>query len=377
MVKRVFGLVLISLITVTLYGEVDIDTTLSGVISLDQVGDEDITSSGLATGNLTVKSTGSKYVKSQLTLDFVSMRSYGVLSISKAWIKFRYPLLRVTLGKNRITWGEGAAFNAGDVIFDDYINPLTQQGEEVDLTADELKSLNRTMGLVTFPLGRFSFMEVLYLPYDFPLLAITEIPLVREDGTYSEDYVRYLTPDYQSGLTLDQHSYGGRVVTRVGGVKMEGGYIYNADSELHKPYLSFEGTLLVDWHLSSSINIKHDEWDVEDWKESWRISAGDFYLFDLEDDRSLTMRLEAMVKPFGDWEKDALMLYPEIALVPNEEIALFLRSIINPLDYAAKSTLGLNWKTYQGFSIGSFITLDWEEDVDLTKSLSLIVTHKF
>lgn len=377
MVKRVFGLVLISLITVTLYGEVDIDTTLSGVISLDQVGDEDITSSGLATGNLTVKSTGSKYVKSQLTLDFVSMRSYGVLSISKAWIKFRYPLLRVTLGKNRITWGEGAAFNAGDVIFDDYINPLTQQGEEVDLTADELKSLNRTMGLVTFPLGRFSFMEVLYLPYDFPLLAITEIPLVREDGTYSEDYVRYLTPDYQSGLTLDQHSYGGRVVTRVGGVKMEGGYIYNADSELHKPYLSFEGTLLVDWHLSSSINIKHDEWDVEDWKESWRISAGDFYLFDLEDDRSLTMRLEAMVKPFGDWKKDALMLYPEIALVPNEEIALFLRSIINPLDYAAKSTLGLNWKTYQGFSIGSFITLDWEEDVDLTKSLSLIVTHKF
>ncbi len=361
MVKHlIVGVVLLSTLF-PLFSEVDIDATLNGVITATKVGDEDITSSGLATGNLTVKSKGSKYVKSQLTLDFVSMRNLGILSISKAWIKFRYPILRVTLGKNRITWGEGAAFNAGDVIFDDYIAPGGAV-EGADLTADELRSVNRTMAQVIVPLGRFTYAEAIYLPYDFfsnEELGLAASGVMPDDNKFST------------------HSYGGRFVTKAVGMKLETGYIYNGNSELHKPYISINGTLGVDYHMSTSINITHGDMEFEDWKNTWKISAGSFYMFDLEDDRTLTLRLEALVKPFGDWDIDALMLYPEISLIPNEEIALFLRAIVNPLDPVVNGTFGLNWKTYQGFSIGSFISavVDDGEDVDL--SLTISVTHKF
>ena len=71
------------------------------------------------------------------------------------------------------------------------------------------------------------------------------------------------------------------------------------------------------------------------------------------------------------------MLYPEISLVPNEEIALFLRAIINPLDPVVNGTFGLNWKTYQGFSIGSFLSAVVDDGEDASLSLTISVTHKF
>ena len=362
MVKHpILGLCIFLLTCLPLFSEVDLDATLNGSITVNKVGDGDITSSGVASGNLTVKSTGSKYVKSQLTLDFVSMRNFGVLSIDKAWIKIRFPILRVTIGKNRITWGEGIAFNAGDVIFDDYIVPGGNV-QNVDLTSDELRSVNRTMAQVIFPLGRFTSAEIIYLPYDFFTtleMSSAAIGVIPDDKNFNV------------------HSYGGRFVTKAAGMKLETGYIFNGDSELHKPYISINGTLGVDYHFSSSINITHGSTNFEDWKETWKISAGSFYMFDLEDGRTLTLRLEALIKPFEDWSVDALLLYPEISFIPNEEIALFIRAIINPLDINVTGIIGLNWKTYQGFSIGTFFTAEIQEDVDPNLSLSAVVTHKF
>ena len=146
---------------------------------------------------------------------------------------------------------------------------------------------------------------------------------------------------------------------------------------MHKPYISLNGTLLVDYHLSSSINIKNDETDFDQWKESFKISTGLFYLFDLDDDKTLTLRLEAMINPYMDWDSDALQLYPEIAFVPNDELSLFARSIINPLDFNALTTLGLNWKTYQGFSIGTYIMGNIGKSELTDRSLTVSVTHKF
>ncbi len=370
MVKRLLlGVGLLVLPLFYGFSEVDLDASLTGLVIATKDVDEDLTSSGLAKGSLTVKSKGSKYVKSQLTLDFTSMRNMGTLSISKAWVKFRYPLIRATLGKNRITWGEGTAFNAGDVIFDDYISPDSEEAEAMDLTADELKSMNRTMVLVTHPMGRFTFAEGIYLPYDF----FTMAELAGAAGGV-----------IPSDKEINQHSYGGRFVTKAAGMKFETGYIYNGDLGMHKPYISINGTLLVDYHLSASVNIDHNDSSFDSWKESLKISTGNFYIFDLDDDKTLTLRLEALVKPFGDWESDALMLYPEISFVPNEEIALFFRAIGSPLDLSMKATLGLNWKTYQGFSIGSFISANMGEEGDIYSfsddnalTFTVAVTHKF
>ncbi|MGL1892842.1 MAG: hypothetical protein OCD02_14515 [Spirochaetaceae bacterium] len=362
MVKRVIlGAGMFFLAITSLFSEVDIDTSLSALITAGMVGDEDITSSGLATGLFSVKSVGNKNVKSQLTLDFTSIRSLGTLSISKAFIKFRYPDIRATIGKTRITWGDGAAFNAGDVIFDDYIAPGGEV-ENVDLTADELKSMNRTMVLLIYPLGRFTFLEGIYLPYDF--FSVDDLGLIAT-GELPEDE------------ELDQHSIGGRFVSKAGGIKLETGYIYNGFSEVHKPYVSFNGTMFLDYHLSASVNITNGETDFDDWDETLKITTGLFYLFDLENDITLTTRLEAQIKPYADWDSDALLLYPEIAFVPNEELSLFVRAIINPLDVSTESSLGLNWRTYQGFTIGSFLTADFVEDEDTELALTIMVTHKF
>lgn len=379
--KFIIGIFFILLPAFAAFSEVDLDASLSGLLTLSKDGGGSFTSSGLAKGDITIKSNGTKNVKSQLTLDFLSMRNLSTLGIKKAWIKFRYPKVRVTLGKNRITWGEGAAFNAGDVIFDDYISPESSDVEAFDLTADELKSINRTMVLLSFPIGKFSFAEGIYLPYDF--FTTTELTTAATTSTVPDD------------KGLDQHSYGGRLVTKASGIKIETGYIYNGAESLHKPYVSFNGTLLLDYHLSSSVNILHGESDSDLWKNSFKISGGLFYLFELEgeEDRTLTLRLESMFKPFGVWESSedstkqkeyGVLLYPEVSFVPNDEISLFLRSIVSPVDISSKSTLGLNWKTYQGFSIGTFLSFNLGDDGDVyssgsddSLSLTISVTHKF
>ncbi|MBN2618783.1 MAG: hypothetical protein JXR64_10790 [Spirochaetales bacterium] len=347
MVKRLFLFLCIG--SIPLFAEVNLDASISAILAANRVDNEDFTTSGMAKGNLNIKSEGDSNVKSQLTLDFIYMRNVGSLSISKAWIKFRFPILRVTIGKNRITWGEGVAFNAGDVIFDDY-SLSGGEGEEVDLTASELKSLNRTMGLVTFPLGRYTFTELIYLPYDFLL-----------DGDLSS-LSKGLAPQE---LEIYKHSGGGRFVTQVGGVKLETGYIYNGFTSMHKPYVSFNGSLGLDYQLSASVKIDQDNIDGDDIAESLKISGGIIYLFDLENDKSLTLRLETQ------WERDNLQFYPEIAFVPTETISLFGRSIIEVDNESAKTTVGLNWKTYQGFVIGSYIT--YNKDINV----SVIITHSF
>lgn len=359
MVKK--ALLIIGIINFTIYpifSEVDIDTTIQGIITGNIEGSDEATTSGTAIGSLSVQSTGNSNVKSELLLDFTSTRDISTLSITKAYIKFRYPLFRTTIGKNRITWGDGVAFNAGDVIFDDYGTT-----DDIDLTADELKSLNRTMVQITYPLGRFTFLEGLYLPYDF-------FPVITTNtgGTSTYDY---------SDLGIEKQSFGGRFVSKAAGIKLETGYIYNGYDEVHKPYVSFNGTLLFDYHLSASVNITNGEYFFDDWDETLKLTSGLFYLFELENDKTLTTRLESQIKPLGDWDDDALLLYPEIAFVPNEEISLFLRSIINPLDIDVESTLGLNWKTYQGFTIGGFLSINVIEDEDINSTISFVVTHKF
>ena len=378
MVKKVSFIYLLLLISFNIFSEVDIDATLTGAFTGTKLDGGSFTNSVVALGSLSIESENSNYVKSQLVLDFTSLRNVSVLSISKAWIKFRYPLFRFTIGKTRITWGEGSAFNAGDVIFDDY-KLVTSSTEDIDLTADELKSLNRTMAEIIIPLGRFTYGELIYLPFDFPLYITSKTVVFNSDGdeAEAEEYIVSTTPDYESALEFSEHSFGGRFVTKLAGIKLETGYIYNGNLTTHKPYISLNGTLGLDYYFSSSINILNGETSFNNWKDTLKISSGFFYLFELKNDKTLTFRLESLIEPYKNWDLDALKLYPEIAFVPNEEFSFFLRSIINPLNFNLEGTLGVNWKTYPGFSIGAFVSvlLDSEESSEI--SLTVSVTHKF
>ena len=158
----------------------------------------------------------------------------ALIDVSRAFIKARFPAFRLTLGKTRLSWGEGFMFNAGDVIFDSL-------STSADLTADEIRTRGTWLASAYIPLGRFSFAEAVLLPPAFdPLTYLIDSRIAAEAG---ED-----PPEIPRGY---RSSGGLRIVLRPGGIKTETGYLYSGESESHKPYVSFQGNLIADWHLSA------------------------------------------------------------------------------------------------------------------------------
>lgn len=324
MVKKTLllgGIILLPIFNLT--AEINLDSSLTGVgiSNVDEDGNTTSETSGI--GNLTVKSTGNKNVKSNISLDLITTSKGNFTNVNKAWVKFRYPLFRATLGKTRVSWGDGIAFNAGDAVFSDI-------AEELDMTADELRSQNRILGLITVPHGRFTFSEFIYLPNE------------------NEE--------------LSKHSFGGRFRTNVLKTKIETGYMYRADDEIHSPYLSLAGTLLFDYHLSGKVDAFKDELEYE-------ITAGLFYLFELEEERTLTVRLESLIKP----NEEDLQFYPEISYVPNDELTFIARAIYTPAEDKYNLTAGVKSRTYQGFNIGLYTGYNSDKET----SIILNIKHSF
>ncbi len=310
--------------------------------------DEDYWSlSGLGTGRLTFKAVKNKNVKAQLSLD-AQVADTAIFDISRALIKVRFPGFRATLGKARVSWGEGFFYNAGDVIFG-------ASALSLDMTAEELRDDAAWLTSVFVPLGTYSFLETILLA---PELSLSEL-------TDNTDVLPPHISDTQAG---------GRVVTRIHGIKTEGGYLYGGIEAAHKPYLSFQGHLLVDWHLSASVSIPTESPDVSVLRESLHLSWGIYHMQDLLHGTSLFFRLEGLFIPDASWsEKNsstedveyALMLYPEISWSVNDSLSLILRNIVSPVDLSALITAGINWNIYEGLKVLSFMTVQAGETTDI------------
>ncbi|MDY0288751.1 MAG: hypothetical protein RBR15_08005 [Sphaerochaeta sp.] len=256
--------------------------------------------------------------------------------VQKAYFKARFPSFRLTGGKTRLSWGDGMLFNAGDVLYG-------SNDASVSLTQAELRSTTNWLASVNYPLGLFSFAEAVVMPSE-------------------------------TGVPIDM-LFGARYYTTVKDIKMEVGYAsMNPASSVrvHKPYLSLQGNLGFDWYLSSSVAIPEAGDIATETGESWMISGGVFHLMTLPLDRSLTLRLEFLTRPFGRWEtgavKDsdaALLLYPEVVLAYSPSLSFSLRAIISPLDLSAVSTLGMSWNIFDAFNLIGSISLATGEDGDL------------
>ena len=257
--------------------------------------------------------------------------------VHKAYFKARFPSFRLTAGKTRLSWGDGMLFNAGDVLYG-------SNDASVSLTQAELRSTTSWLASVNYPLGFFSFVEAVVMPSE------TEIPI---------------------DMLL-----GARYYTTVRDIKVEVGYATKTPgttkSRLHKPYISLQGNLGFDWYLSSSLAIPVAGDIAKETGESWMISGGIFHLVTLPLDRSLTLRLEFLTRPFGKWiagpvndASAALLLYPELALTYSPSLSFSLRSIISPLDLSAMSTLGVSWNIFNAFNLIGSLSLATGDDGDL------------
>ncbi len=309
------------------------------------------------------KSTGNRNVKSEVSLNIafpaipVSETSALLrISLDKAYIKVRFPGFRFTSGKTRVSWGDGFVFNSGDIVFG-------STGTSIDLTASEIRDQTYWLTSVNIPFGRFSFIEALVLPP----------PL--------------------SNIFLLESTIGTRIYTTLNMIKMESGYIYKGSETTHSAYLGFQGNFGADWYAASSLSLPA-VWDsdalAEGAEESWNISCGLFYLYRIDRIRSMTLRFEGLIRPFGSWEEvdsDAsstygILLYPEITYAPSDTIHLLTRSIISPIDLSAKITAGVSWNIFQSFSLIGYVTgnvgdstdiFSWNSNMPETSSLAVMI----
>ncbi len=272
--------------------------------------------------------------------------------IDKLYIKVRFPFFRLTSGKTRLSWGEGNAFNAGDVLFgSDDIN--------IDMTSEVLRNQNKWLTSMFLPFSDFVFLETVIL-----------------------------APPDEGTKNIKESSAGARFYATPGKWKTEAGYLYSGDDiGKHKPYISLKVNVEVDIYFSSSASIPENDKKFSAWNESWKISTGIFYMINLPSDHSLTLRLESIIAPYGSWNDNnsfrtisdpaggtiitegdipGIIIYPEIIWnTGNSGFSLGLSSLISPLDNSYRTAVFSNWEVYQGFSFIGTAVLETGETKDL------------
>ena len=312
---------------------------------------------GSSEAKVSYRSTENRDVKGELTLT-AAVSETALLDVSRAFIKARFPGFRLTLGKTRLAWGEGFMFNAGDVIFDSL-------STAVDLTADELRTAGKWLASAYIPLGRFSYAELLLLPPQIDPL---------DYAVDSRLYARDLVADAPEPPGSDETSGGGRLVLRPGGVKLEAGYLYAGPEAEHRPYLSLQGHLLTDWHLSASSSLGIDAEPARELGENLTVSFGLFHMLRAGYGSTVNLRLEGVLRPEGSWSENeqassgsreyGIYLYPEVSLSPDDRRSIFYRAVVSPVDLSAVHMLGGSWNIYQGFKLLGFAGLNSGERGD-------------
>lgn len=362
---------MVILLTRPAQAETVVSTELTMMAATERTGSLGFGVYNLSEGKFSLNSAGSAEVKAQLTAD-IKITDTVIFDITKAWVKARLAALRLTVGKTRLSWGEGFMFNAGDVIFN---------GKNADLSAEDLRDNNTWLTALYLPLGDFSFIEAVFLPPDLPI----------------KEYLSSLQNPSAPKPTLasfDTSSAGGRLYTKLGGLKLEAGYLWDGADALNKPYISLQGNLGADIHLSSSIGIPaNDPWTT-DTPKNWEISTGLLYQLSLSSGEdsgatetptsgSLDFRLEASVKPYGEWSAQSLALPPfsftsdgsvespyALSVFPqiswkSDTLFVFARGIWSPVDMSGIASLGLQWGPLQGFKILTGFSLQLGETVDV------------
>jgi hypothetical protein len=288
-------------------------------------------------------STSSENVKAELTVDALLGDSLSV-SLARAFVAVRFtsagaspsPRARLTVGKARLSWGEGLAFNAADLLGG------SSPAAAIDLTSDILRDDASWMAALYVPLGRFSFAEALVVP---PALDVAQFA-ANPSGPL---------PDPGDA------SLGGRLVGKLAGIKAEADYLFEGKEGTHGFAVSFQGNLLVDWHLSAAASLGASAPLAGGVLESLRLSAGLFHLQRLGPRATLGLRLEALVAPAGEWAEVeppglpapvyGLLLYPELALAVDSRLSVTARALVSPVEASAVIVPGVSVSLHEGLSL--------------------------
>lgn len=290
------------------------------------------------TAGVAIRNQGSRLVRGELVLDFSQVggttNQITAPELKRLYIRAGFGDALVSLGKTRSTWGAGFAFNAGDILFG---------SSSVDFNARSSEPRSETAWLTNLelPLGDFSFLEIIALPGN---VADSQIP------------------------GLNDASAGLRLAAEAGPINVQAGYLYRGDRIAglgepgHHAFMSLEGIVPVNWHLSMSARSGLAEFSTRDIEDNWVITGGAFYDYTIGYDMNLSWRLEALVKPYASFRDDAsndygLYLYPSIGFTPGGTVTWSFSSVISPVDVSTNITVGASWNIYEELILQAYASL--------------------
>ncbi|MFP4644466.1 MAG: hypothetical protein ACLFM0_08935 [Spirochaetales bacterium] len=257
----------------------------------------------------------------------------ALFTVPRASIRFRFPVtedytVRITTGRDRVSWGHGALFNAADVIFGADGSGVADFRE----TGDGLRDETAWLTALYLPLGAFAYAEPVILP---------ALPDPAEPGA----------------RPIEDTRAGGRVSFEAGRFTLEPGYLYDPADDRHDLVLSTEGVLGIDVYAGARLAVDADI-DRDNLEKRSTFSFGAYHRESVRPDVSVDARLEALLRPGAGWhdEEDAeaeyaVSVYPEVVVSPSRTVSLIGRSIISPVDRSARISGGVNWSVFGGFDM--------------------------
>ena len=373
-----FAAVLVLLIVPTAGAEISQTVTLETTHALTRGAEDDLLAVANGRAELDLHSAGSRYVRGRLQLraEVDSTDATSELEIPRAFIKARFPLteqsyFHLTTGRTRLTWGDGAFFNAGDTLFGTL-------AENPDFTSDTIRDETGWLAAGFFPLGRFSFVEPVVL-----------VPLPGEDPATASTSRSGLPP-------ADDTAAGLRVQGKISGLKAEASYLFRGRESYHQPAVSFQGHLGIDWYAGATTRIPGPDTRLnpagtaDAAREAAAFTAGLLHIEKGRSGQSLTLRLEGLVRPWKDWSESpdtattaaagtagaeaetaparteyGLQVFPEIIWQPATSLQFYLRSVVSPIDASALIVPGTSWAPYNALTLSLFAAVQAGEVDDV------------
>lgn len=365
-------ILLIVPVLVQVSAETRVQTEINTLAVLGWTGDE-VGLAGISQGIVDFRSAGDRNVQARLQLRF----TVDQLEVPRSSIRFRFPVtedytVRVTAGRDRVSWGLGSLFNAADLVF----------GADGRDTADLMQTedvRDETIWLASFyvPLGALGYVETVALP-PVPDLAWTSVTTddnqAADEGGVAED----CSTSSNGVLSARDARLGIRLHNVAGPLSVEPAWLYDGDAGVHRLALALQGSLGADIYGAASLHLP-DEGPSDARNKPAQIiedyslfSVGAFHIFSLERDHSLSVRMEALVRPGGAWTDrgdpgtaSALYLYPELVWGAGRTVQMIGRGMVSPLDLSAEITTGVSWNIFQGFFALAFATVQAGEDSDV------------
>lgn len=331
---------------------------------------DDTSAAGLARGEVDFQSRGNSDVRSRLQLraflTSIDGVSTSVLTVPRAEIRWRMYAgdsyrIRFTVGRSRLSWGDGVLYNAADTI-------NGAQPERVDFTADALRDETQWIAAGYFPLGRFAFFEpvVLVPGFDLDHTYTDESAATSDNGETTPPVGATPSPGTTASPGATQSvgnpdpawhtGAGGRIQFKLAEIKTELGYLYRGQEEIHQPSISLQGNLFLDWYLGASLRLPDPP------KDAMFISGGLLYNGNHRRLGAWSVRTEAL------WNQsdETLGVFPEITWSPSQLFSLFVRSTVQPIENATWNdpdenasihTLGFSWLPTTGLTLSLYTSV--------------------